>query len=69
MSPDKGVHTAIRVAREAGVPLKIAAKLREQPEHQYFEEQVRPLLGGDIEFIGEIAGPASTSSRATPCAC
>jgi glycosyltransferase involved in cell wall biosynthesis len=56
MSPDKGVHTAVRVAREAGIPLKIAAKLREQPEHQYFEERVRPLLGGDIEFIGEVAG-------------
>jgi glycosyltransferase involved in cell wall biosynthesis len=56
MSPDKGVHTAIRIARRAGVPLKIAAKLREQPEHQYFEERVRPLLGGDIEFIGEVAG-------------
>ncbi|HLN06213.1 MAG TPA: glycosyltransferase family 4 protein [Acidimicrobiales bacterium] len=56
MSPDKGVHTAVRVAREAGVPLKIAAKLREQPEHEYFEERVRPLLGGDIEYIGEVAG-------------
>jgi glycosyltransferase involved in cell wall biosynthesis len=56
MSPDKGVHTAARVAREAGVPLKIAAKLREQPEYEYFEEHVRPLLGGDIEFIGEVAG-------------
>jgi glycosyltransferase involved in cell wall biosynthesis len=56
MSPDKGVHTAARVAREAGVPLKIAAKLREQPEHEYFEERVRPLLGGDIEFLGEVCG-------------
>jgi len=56
MSPDKGVHTAVRVAREAGVPLKIAAKLREQAEHEYFEERVRPLLGGDIEYIGEVAG-------------
>jgi len=58
MSPDKGVHTAVRVAREAGMPLKIAAKLREQPEHEYFSERVRPLLGGDIEFIGEVAGSA-----------
>jgi glycosyltransferase involved in cell wall biosynthesis len=56
MSPDKGVHTAIRIARRAGVPLKIAAKLREQPEYQYFEERVRPLLGGDIEFVGEVSG-------------
>ena len=58
MSPDKGVHTAVRVAREAGVPLKIAAKLREQAEHEYFNERVRPLLGGDIEFVGEVGGTA-----------
>ena len=58
MSPDKGVHTAVRVARAAGVPLKIAAKLREQAEHEYFNKCVRPLLGGDIEFVGEVAGTA-----------
>jgi len=58
MNPDKGVDTAIRVARKACVPLRIAAKLREQSEYDYFSERVRPLLGGDIEFIGEVAGAA-----------
>jgi glycosyltransferase involved in cell wall biosynthesis len=58
MSPDKGVHTAIEVAREAGVPLKIAAKMREQLEHEYFDACVRPLLGGDIEYLGELGGAA-----------
>jgi glycosyltransferase involved in cell wall biosynthesis len=57
MSPDKGAHRAIRVAREAGVPLLLAAKMREPAEHEYFETRVRPLLGGDIEYIGEL-GPA-----------
>ena len=56
MSPDKGVHTAARVARAAGVPLKIAAKLREPAEQAYFDSAVRPLLGGDIEFVGEVGG-------------
>jgi glycosyltransferase involved in cell wall biosynthesis len=56
MSPDKGVHTAIHAAARAGVPLKIAAKLREPAEYAYFNESVRPLLGGDIEFVGEVAG-------------
>jgi hypothetical protein len=38
MSPDKGVHIAARVARAAGFPLLIAAKMRERAEHDYFAE-------------------------------
>lgn len=54
MSPDKGVHLAARAARQAGVPLRIAAKVRERGEHDYFTNVVKPLLGGDIEYIGEV---------------
>ena len=32
----------------------IAAKMQDDDEHQYFEEQVKPLLDGDIVFIGEV---------------
>lgn len=53
MSPDKGVHLAIGIARSAGLPLKIAAKLREASEWEYFREQVQPLLSHDIEYLGE----------------
>lgn len=56
MNPDKGVHTAIQVARRAGVPLKIAAKMREPAELSYFREVVEPMLGGDIEYVGEVGG-------------
>ena len=56
MSPDKGVHVAARVARAAGVPLRIAAKMREPAELAYFEEHVAPLLGGEIEYVGEVGG-------------
>jgi glycosyltransferase involved in cell wall biosynthesis len=56
MSPDKGLHTAIRVAREAGMPLKVAAKMHDRSEHDYFEHVIRPLLGGDIEYLGEVGG-------------
>jgi glycosyltransferase involved in cell wall biosynthesis len=56
MNPDKGVHTAARVARAAGVPLRIAAKMREPAERDYFAQRVRPLLGGDIEYVGEVGG-------------
>lgn len=58
MSPDKGVHTAIRAARTAGIPLLIAAKMQDQAEHEYFTERVRPLLGGDVEYLGEVGGAA-----------
>lgn len=56
MAPDKGARRAALVARAAGVPLVIAAKMREPLEFEYYEQQVRPLLGGDIEFIGEVGG-------------
>ncbi|MDQ3462290.1 MAG: glycosyltransferase, partial [Actinomycetota bacterium] len=56
MAPDKGARRAALVAQEAGVPLLIAAKMREPLEFEYFEEQVKPLLGGDIEFVGEVGG-------------
>jgi glycosyltransferase involved in cell wall biosynthesis len=54
MCPEKGVSAAIRVARLAGVPLRIAAKMSEPAERAYFEAEVRPLLGGDVEYLGEL---------------
>jgi glycosyltransferase involved in cell wall biosynthesis len=54
MSPDKGPREAALIARAAGVPLKMAAKLREPAERQYFEAEVRPLLCSDIEYVGEL---------------
>lgn len=54
MSPDKGPREAVLIARRAGVPLRLAAKVREPAEHEYFAEAVKPLLGGDVEFVGEI---------------
>jgi len=56
MTPDKGLHTAARVARAAGMPLRIAAKMSETAERDYFSERVKPLLGADIEYLGEVGG-------------
>jgi glycosyltransferase involved in cell wall biosynthesis len=53
MSADKGCHRAVEVALEAGVPLKIAGKMREPPEREYFETYVAPHLGDGIEYLGE----------------
>lgn len=54
MCPDKGVHKAASIARAAGFPLRIAAKMREPAEERYFESQVAPLLGDGIEYLGEV---------------
>jgi glycosyltransferase involved in cell wall biosynthesis len=54
MSPTKGVQEAIEVARRTGVPLVIAAKMRELPEHEYFASVIEPLLGGDVQYTGEV---------------
>jgi len=58
MNADKGVHTAADVARRAGIPLKIAAKLREPAELDYFQQYVEPLLGDGVEYLGEVGGAA-----------
>ena len=47
MSPDKGAHRAVTIALESGLPLKIAGKCAEPAEQAYFDEHVRPHLGGD----------------------
>ncbi|MEV8146675.1 glycosyltransferase family 4 protein [Arthrobacter sp. NPDC080073] len=54
MCPDKGVLEAIRIARQAGVPLRIAAKVREPEEILYFEEVIKPILGPNEDFTGEV---------------
>jgi glycosyltransferase involved in cell wall biosynthesis len=56
LDPRKGIAVAARLAREAGVPLRIAAKMWEPAEIRYFDEVLRPLLGGGVEFVGEVAG-------------
>ena len=47
MSPTKGVHNAVRIAKQAGWPLVMATKVREPAEVEYFEQHVMPLLGPD----------------------
>lgn len=58
ISPEKQVHHAVEIARRAGIPLKIAAKI-DAADRSYYESVARPLftLPG-VEFIGEIGGAA-----------
>ena len=54
ITSDKGPETAIQLARAAGLPLKIAAKIV-RSERRYFTQRIEPLLDGtDVEFVGEI---------------
>jgi glycosyltransferase involved in cell wall biosynthesis len=54
ISPEKRPDRAIAIARAAGIPLKIAAKV-DRVDQIYFKTQIEPLLaGGGVEFIGEI---------------
>jgi glycosyltransferase involved in cell wall biosynthesis len=54
ISPEKRPDRAIEIARRAGLPLRIAAKV-DNADRQYFERDIEPLLRDPlVEFIGEI---------------
>ncbi len=55
ISPEKGVNRAIRISAEAGVKLKIAAKV-DVADQAYWDEEIGPLVARSphVEFIGEI---------------
>jgi glycosyltransferase involved in cell wall biosynthesis len=55
ISPEKRADRAIAIARRAGLPLRIAAKV-DAVDKAYFNHEIAPLLhGDDVEFIGEIS--------------
>ena len=54
ISPEKRPDRAIEIAKRAGIPLKLAAKV-DAVDLEYFETEIEPLLDHPlIEFIGEI---------------
>ena len=54
ISPEKRPDRAIEIAKRAGVPLKIAAKV-DDVDIAYFKAEIEPLLDHPlIEFLGEI---------------
>jgi glycosyltransferase involved in cell wall biosynthesis len=65
ISPEKGLDTAIRIARRVGIPLLIAARMplphmhdpNVQADWQYWENEVQPLLEGkQVELLGQLGG-------------
>jgi glycosyltransferase involved in cell wall biosynthesis len=54
LSPEKGPDLAIRVAKEAGIPLKMAGKV-DMKDKDFFQTVIKPMIVGPlIEFVGEI---------------
>lgn len=54
ISPEKGPDRAIHIAKQAGVPLKIAAKI-DPKDRRYFRQVVEPLLDDPlIDFLGPV---------------
>ena len=55
-TPDKGMHLAIDAARAAGRKIVLAAKCSEPAETAYFEAEIKPRLGPDAQWLGEVGG-------------
>ena len=58
VAEEKGIVEAIEIARMAGRPLRIAAKIAPVgPEHEYYLDVFKPAMdaaGPDVEFLGEL---------------
>jgi len=54
IAPEKRLDRAIEIAKRAGLPLKIAAKV-DDVDREYYESLIKPLLRDPcIEYLGEI---------------
>jgi glycosyltransferase involved in cell wall biosynthesis len=50
----KGAHLAARAALEANIPIRLAGRIQEESEEQYFAAEVDPLVDGErVVFLGE----------------
>ncbi|WP_055074059.1 glycosyltransferase family 4 protein [Pseudanabaena sp. 'Roaring Creek'] len=53
MSPEKGAHLAVEIAKQSGWHLKMAGKV-DDIDLEYFEREIKPHIDGfQIEFLGE----------------
>ena len=54
MAAEKGAHRAMEAAYKAGVPLLMAAKMRESWEFDFFDRCIKPYLNDEIQYLGEV---------------
>ncbi len=53
LSPEKGPHHAIAIAKRTGIPLKMAGKV-DPVDVEYFERDIKPHIDGElIQYLGE----------------
>lgn len=53
ISPEKGTHLAIEIAKRVGMPLKIAGKI-DVVDVEYYESEIKPHIDGEqIQYLGE----------------
>ena len=55
ITPNKGLRLAVRAARLAGIPLRIAGHVEDRA---YFEQQVGPLMDDTVTYRGHLSGDA-----------
>lgn len=70
ITPEKGVQDAIALARRAGLPLRMVAKVYDPHEKEHYAEVVEPAIReGIVEFLGELGplgrDPVLAGARAT----
>jgi len=53
ISPDKGVHNAIRLVKKLNINLKIAGLIGSENK-DYFEKEIKPHLNSKIQYLGLI---------------
>ncbi|HYM50940.1 MAG TPA: glycosyltransferase family 4 protein [Candidatus Limnocylindrales bacterium] len=57
ITPDKGQHLAIEVARRTGRKLILAGKVEHSGDgERYFEEEIEPYLGRQVEYYPNVQG-------------
>ncbi len=54
ISPEKRVDRVVEIARRAGMPVKIAAKV-DRADREYYEQTIEPLFRDPlVEYVGEV---------------
>jgi glycosyltransferase involved in cell wall biosynthesis len=59
LSPEKGIVSAVEIARRTGLPLRVAARIYPE-ERPYYEQVVDRMFRASpwVEFVGEVGGRA-----------
>jgi glycosyltransferase involved in cell wall biosynthesis len=68
ISPEKRLDRAIAIARQIGMPLRVAAKI-DKADREYFAEKIAPLMKDPlVEYVGEVGGRDKDEFLGNACA-